>query len=66
MKKHYDACACSYKARDRKSLLPIREQRQHCSNPNYNSPDYTGDMFMEDRKRNYCRFWTPGNERKVS
>jgi len=25
----------------------------------YNSPNYTHDMFMEDWDRGYCRFWAP-------
>lgn len=32
---------------------------QKCGSPEYNSPDYTFDMFMEDRERGYCRFWSP-------
>ena len=32
--------------------------RQKCRSPEYNSPDYTSGMFMEDRERGLCRFWT--------
>ena len=32
--------------------------RQKCRSPEYNSPDYTSGMFMEDRERGFCRFWT--------
>ena len=33
--------------------------RQKCRSPEYNSPDYTSGMFMEDRERGFCRFWSP-------
>ena len=33
--------------------------RQKCRSPEYNSPDYTQEMLLEDWGRGYCRFWTP-------
>lgn len=33
--------------------------RQKCRSPEYNAPEYTHDMFMEDWSQGYCRFWTP-------
>ena len=66
MEKHCDTCVYSYQAKDRETILPIRKLRQHCRNPTYNSPEYTSEMFMEDRGHDYCRFWTPKEERKAS
>ncbi len=47
------ACAYSYTERTGFRL------RQKCRSPEYNSQGYTGDMFMEDRERGFCRFWSP-------
>ena len=66
MKKHCDTCIYSYQSKDRDSLLPFRKLRQHCRNPHYNAPTYTHTLFMEDREKDYCRFWAPGAERKAS
>ena len=46
-------CAHSFMDRGRLRL------RQKCRSPEYNSPAYTHDMFVEDRERGLCRFWTP-------
>jgi len=64
--KHCDTCAYSYQTKDREPLRLSRKTRQHCRNPEYNSPEYTSEMFMEDRSHDYCRFWTPREERNVS
>lgn len=48
-----NSCAHSYMDREGLRL------RQKCRSSEYNSPDYTSGMFMEDRKRGLCRFWTP-------
>lgn len=37
--------------------------RQHCRNERYTSPEYTEEMYLEDRARGYCRYWAP-NDRK--
>ncbi len=66
MNKHCDTCAYSYQTKDRESSLPIHTLRQHCRNPKYNSPEYTHEMFTADREHDYCRFWTPREERKAS
>ncbi len=66
MEKHCDTCAYSYQTKDKETILPIWKLRQHCGNPTYNSPEYTHEMFMEDRGHDYCRFWTPKEERKAS
>ena len=44
----------------------IYKARQRCNCPEYNSPEYTSEMFMEDRSHDYCRFWTPREEGKAS
>ena len=31
--------------------------RQHCTSEKYNSPEYTEEMYLEDMKAGYCRFW---------
>lgn len=51
--KSCNTCAHSYMEREDFKL------RQKCRSPEYNSPDYTFDMFMEDQERGYCRFWSP-------
>lgn len=51
--KSCNTCKHSYMEREDFNL------RQKCRSPEYNSPDYTFDMFMEDRERGYCRFWSP-------
>ena len=33
--------------------------RQKCRSPEYNSPNYTYDMLMEDWGQGFCRFWAP-------
>ncbi len=33
--------------------------RQKCRSVEYNSPNYTHDMLMEDWGQGYCRFWAP-------
>lgn len=33
--------------------------RQKCRSQEYNSPNYTHDMLMEDWGRGHCRFWAP-------
>jgi len=66
LEKHCDTCAYSYQTKGRESLLSLRKLRQHCHNPQYNSLEYTSEMFMEDRSHDYCRFWTPREERNVS
>ena len=51
--KSCDTCAHSYMESEGLRL------RQKCRSSEYNSPAYTHDMFMEDRERGLCRFWTP-------
>lgn len=51
--KSCNTCAHSYMEREDFKL------RQKCRSPEYSSPDYTFDMFMEDRERGHCRFWSP-------
>ncbi len=59
--KSCDTCAHSYMESEGLRL------RQKCRSPEYNSPDYTSGMFMEDREQGCCRFWSPRNtERKTS
>ncbi len=36
--------------------------RQKCRSAEYNSPNYTHDMLMEDWGRGYCRFWVPNTK----
>ena len=66
LKKHCDTCVYSYQAKNRGPLRLFRKTRQHCRNPEYNSSEYTSEMFMEDRSHDYCRFWTPREEGKAS
>ena len=51
--KNCDTCAHSYTEREGIRL------RQKCRSPEYNSVAYTHEMFMEDRNRGCCRFWSP-------
>ncbi len=37
--------------------------RQKCRSMEYNSPNYTHDMLMEDWGRGYCRFWAPNTKK---
>ena len=55
--RHCDTCLHSYMEREHFRL------RQKCSSPEYNSPNYTHDMRMEDWGRGCCRFWAPKHER---
>ena len=66
LEKHCDTCAYSYQIKNREHLRLSRKIRQHCCNPEYNSSEYTSEMFMEDRRHDYCRFWTPREEGKAS
>lgn len=66
MEKHCDTCAYSYQTGDKETVLPFRKLRQHCRNPEYNAPAYTQTSLLEDWGKDYCRFWTPGTERKAS
>jgi len=66
LNKHCNTCAYSFQAKDRESLFSIRKTRQHCKNPEYNSLEYTREMFAEDREHDYCRFWTPVEERTIT
>lgn len=40
-------------------------EMQHCSNPIYNSDEYTHEMLMEDWEKGYCRLWTPKDRGNV-
>lgn len=55
--KRCSTCASSY--------YPTDGKREHCSNPNYLSPNYTHDMRMEDWSLGYCRFWAPKRQKGV-
>ena len=66
LEKHCDTCAYSYQVKNRGPLRLFYKARQHCKCPEYNSPEYTSVMFMEDRSHDYCRFWTPKEEGKAS
>ena len=66
LEKHCDTCIYSYQAKNRGPLRLIYKARQHCNCPEYNSPEYTSEMFMVDRSHDYCRFWTPRKEGKAS
>ena len=37
--------------------------RQKCRSLEYNSPNYTHDMLMEDWGQGYCRFWAPNTQK---
>lgn len=54
MRKHCNTCSHVYYAIESGSVV-----RQRCASPDYNSPNYTHEMFMEDRDRDHCRFWSP-------
>ncbi len=66
LEKHCDTCAYSYQDKNWKPLRLFYKPRQHCKCPEYNAPEYTCEMFMEDCSHDYCRFWTPREERNVS
>ena len=51
IEKHCHTCAFSY--------YPDDTGREYCNNEQYNSPNYTHDMLMEDWDQVYCRFWAP-------
>ena len=36
---------------------------QKCRSPEYNSPNYTQEMLMEDWGQGYCRFWAPNTQK---
>ena len=55
--KHCNTCDYPYQAIEPTETGAVVRQRY--ASPDYNSPNYTHEMFMEDRARNYCRFWTP-------
>lgn len=57
MKKHCNTCRHSYMVVEPNAYLPEGVQMQHCRSPQYNSPDYTQEMRMEDWPLGYCRFW---------
>ena len=38
--------------------------RQKCRSLEYNSPNYTHDMLMEDWGQGCCRFWTPNTKKE--
>ena len=50
--KNCATCAHSYMGYENFKL------RQKCRSPERCSPAYTQEMFMEDRERGVCRFWT--------
>ncbi|MGE9971884.1 MULTISPECIES: hypothetical protein [Clostridia] len=63
-KKHCNTCASSYYQEEKdlnggKGLVRM----QHCSNPHYNSPNYTNQMLLEDWNKGYCRLWEPKPEK---
>lgn len=55
--KHCNICLYSYLENEKLGSKTITTQM--CRNPDYNSPDYTHEMLMEDWGKGYCRFWTP-------
>lgn len=59
VKKHCDTCKYSYGVIERSFWRSKGVKRQHCSNAEFHSARYTHKMLMEDRGKNYCRFWTP-------
>lgn len=63
VKKNCDTCLFSYYKKDTSQHPTIGVLRQHCSSEGYNSPSYTEEMFMEDLKKGYCRFWAANEER---
>ena len=64
VKKNCDTCLFSYYKKDTSQHPTIGVLRQHCSSEGYNSPSYTEEMFMEDLKKGYCRFWASNEGRK--
>jgi hypothetical protein len=52
--KHCNNCNHSYYAADTDEAA----KTQHCSSPEYNSPEYTEEMLMADWDKGYCRFWS--------
>ena len=64
IKKCCSTCKFSYYAKDTSRHPAIGILRQHCASKNYNSQEYTEEMYLEDFKNGYCRFWTPNEERK--
>ena len=65
IQKSCSTCRHAYYEQDRSRHPTIGLLRQHCSNRQYNSPEYTEKMYMEDQKQGCCRFWAP-IERKES
>lgn len=61
--KRCSTCRYAYYKQDRSRHPTIGLLRQHCSNKQYNSPDYTSEMYQEDRKHGCCRFWAPENRK---
>ncbi len=60
--RHCDTCEYSYSALESEGKSDFFSRtvlRQYCKNEQFNSPEYTHEMRMEDRKANHCRFWTP-------
>ena len=41
LEKYCDTCAYSYQGKNRERLRLSHKSRQHCSNPEYNSSEYT-------------------------
>ena len=52
-------CQYSYSKQDTTRHPTIGLVRQHCRNERYNSEKYTEEMYLEDRARGCCRYWTP-------
>lgn len=63
IEKHCNACAFSFYKTDKNTYIPSGVKMQHCSNPVYNSPEYTHEMLMEDWYLGYCRLWAPHLEK---
>lgn len=59
VKKSCGNCLYSYSKQDTTRHPMIGLLRQHCRNERYTSPEYTEEMYLEDRARGYCRYWTP-------
>ena len=57
--KRCSTCRYSYYEQDQSKHPTIGLLRQYCSNRQYNSPEYTEEMYLEDRQQNRCRFWAP-------
>lgn len=63
IEKHCNTCAFSFYETNKSAYIPSGVKMQHCSNPVYNSPEYTQEMLLEDWGLGHCRLWTPQTEK---